>query len=421
MTVAEIRRSATRAAAAHQTTPQPAALPPAIILGGSVNALSIARSLGRHGVAVYALNQPHAYVHASRYARRIDIPLRGDTAAAWLEYLSGAESGPLRGAVLLAAGDEGIDFLIRRREALAGKYRLDECEPAAQRCMLNKLCTYQAATAAGVATPRYWVATSRAEIDRVRSELVYPLIVKPQLSHLFEAHFGTKFLVVDRFDELGTALDTAAAARFDVLLMEKIVGPDDRLASYYTYLDEQGVPLFDFTKRILRRFPVNMGAGCYHITHRDPELRALALRLFQHVGLRGLANAEFKHDDRDGQWKLIECNARFTAANGLLMDCGLDLPWFVYSRLVGLAPPPMSNYRSGVRLWYPVEDFKAFLQLRRRGELTLWRWLASVLHPQTLPYFRFRDPWPSVVGAWRRIAGLVWRGVRPTTPRAVER
>jgi len=69
----------------------------------------------------------------------------------------------------------------------------------------------------------------------------------------------------------------------------------------------------------------------------------------------------------------------------------------------------MSPYRSGVRLWYPVEDFKAFLQLRRQGELTLWRWVKSVLHRQTLPYFRWRDPWPSVVGAWRRVAGFVSR------------
>ncbi len=390
--------------------------PPAIVMGGSVNALSIARSLGRRGVLVHALNESRAYVRYSRYCRWIDVPAQGDAAAAWGDYLTGPQSDPLRGAVLLAASDEGIDFIARQREVLAGKFRLDESNPAAQRCMLNKLCTYQAATAAGVATPRYWVATSREQVDRLRSALVFPLIVKPQLSHLFEQRFGTKFIVVDRFEELGAALDTVAAARIDVLLMEKIVGPDDRLASYYTYLDEHGTPLFDFTKRILRRFPANMGPGCYHITNRDPELRALAVRLFQHVGLRGLANAEFKRDDRDGQWKLIECNARFTAANGLLVDCGLDLPWFVYSRLVGRAPPPMNHYRSGVRLWYPVEDFKAFRQLRRQGELTLWRWVVSVLHRQTLPYFRLRDPWPSVVGACRRVAGRVFREVRLSSP-----
>ena len=64
-----------------------------------------------------------------------------------------------------------------------------------------------------------------------------------------------------------------------------------------------------------------------------------ALRLFRHVGLRGLANVEFKLDPRDGQYKLIECNARFTAANGLVAKSGIDLGRFVYCRAVGLPLP----------------------------------------------------------------------------------
>ena len=91
-----------------------------------------------------------------------------------------------------------------------------------------------------------------------------------------------------------------------MLLVEKVPGPDDLLCSYYTYLDADGEALFDFTKRIIRRFPVGMGNGCYHITDRNPEVREVALKLFRHVGLRGLANAEFKRDQRDGRLKLIE-------------------------------------------------------------------------------------------------------------------
>ena len=60
-----------------------------------------------------------------------------------------------------------------------------------------------------------------------------------------------------------------------------------------------------------RVYPVTSGPGCHHITDWIPELREPALRLFRQAGLRGLANVEFKRDDRDGQLKLIECNARF--------------------------------------------------------------------------------------------------------------
>ncbi len=62
------------------------------------------------------------------------------------------------------------------------------------------------------------------------------------------------------------------------------------MCSYYTYLDRSGMPTFDFTKRILRRRLPNMGIACYHITDWNPEVSDLVLQLFNHVGLRGVAN-----------------------------------------------------------------------------------------------------------------------------------
>src|SRR6185437_4458297 len=124
-------------------------------------------------------------------------------------------------------------------------------------------------------------------------------------------------------------------AGLDVMVVEMVPGPDSRLCSYYTYLDESGTPLFHFTKRVIRRSPPVFGGGSYHITDWLPEVKELGLRFFQAVGLRGLGNVEFKRDERDGRLKLIECNARFTEANCLVMASSLDLPLLVYNRLVG--------------------------------------------------------------------------------------
>jgi D-aspartate ligase len=219
---------------------------------------------------------------------------------------------------------------------------------------------------------------------------------------VFETRFGRKFLVAGNCAELTNAFREVYEAQMEMLLVEQIDGPDSQLCSYYTYLDESGEPLFDFTKRIIRRWPVGMGAACYHITDDVPHVRELGLRLFRHVGLRGLANIEFKLDPRDGELKLIECNARFTAANGLLADCGLDLATFVYERLIGLNPTAPRQLRTSMRLWYPLEDFRAFRQMRRRGELGVAEWLISICHRQTLPFFRCSDPWPSLVAESRR-------------------
>jgi predicted ATP-grasp superfamily ATP-dependent carboligase len=369
-------------------------LPPAIVLGGDSNALSVARSLGRQGIPVYAIGyDPH--LRFSRYCRWIHVPFHHSDEATWSDYLLGPESDGLRGSVLLACSDGALATIARHREVLAEKFLLDESHVPAQLCMLNKLSTYRAAVEAGVPAPRFWEIGCAADLQRHRADLVFPLLVKPLFSHHFGS-IGGKFLVARSFDELTAAYARTQDARIEVLLLELIPGPDSRLCSYYTYLDAEGRPRFDFTKRIIRRFPVNMGNACYHITDRVPEVRELSLQLLQHVGLRGLACVEFKRDPRDDRLKLIECNARFTAANNLVAAAGFDLARFVYNRRVGLSPPPMEHYACGMRLWYPREDFRSFRVLHERGELSWWGWLRSIAHRQRLPFFSWSDPLPSL-------------------------
>jgi len=154
--------------------------------------------------------------------------------------------------------------------------------------------------------------------------------------------------------------------------------------------------MFAFTKRIIRRYPLLMGTACYHMTDWIPEAAELGNRLFRHVGLRGLANVEFKRDERDGQLKLIECNARFTASDCLVSRAGVDLAAFVYNRITGRPLPKMKQSEKNLRLWDPLRDFQAYLALRKSGQLSLFGWLKSVLHPQSFAYFRWSDPMPAV-------------------------
>ncbi|WP_406693556.1 hypothetical protein V5E97_21205 [Singulisphaera sp. Ch08] len=391
-------------------TERGAGLPPAILLGGGANALSVARCLAGAGVSVYAINEPEAYVRYSRHCQWLSVPVvEQDIEGSWARYLLGPESDHLQGAVLLSCSDAGIQVIARHREALEHRFRLDDSNREAQGRVLDKLTTYQEARIAGVPTPRFWVAESSEQVVALREALVYPLLVKPRLSHLFEERFGKKFVVVNDFDELLATFDAVSEAGIETLLMELIPGGDDLLCSYYTYLDEQGQPLFHFTKRIIRRFPVGMGTACYHITDWNPEVAKLALKLCGQVGLRGLANVEFKRDPRDGQLKLIECNARFTASNCLVAGSGFDLASFVYNRIVGRPQQPLEKYHQGMRLWDPIRDFEAFLELRRRGELSFLGWLRSILHFQTFAYFQWTDPLPALMRISKPLRNLFAR------------
>jgi D-aspartate ligase len=379
------------------------ALPPVIVLGGEANALSVARQLGRLGVRVFAINASTACIRSSRYSRWIDVPATGSIEESWTNFLLGPDAAYLQGAVLLACSDAAIQVLARNREALGQRFRLDESNPPAQLAMLDKFTTYQIAVDAGVPTPKFWKAEGREHVLSLKDELVFPLIVKPRLSHVFESKFGQKFFTASNFEQLMSAFDTASAAGLEALLVEFIPGGDDKLCSYYTYLDEDGTPHFDFTKRIIRRFPTGMGGACYHITDWIPELVPLGRALFAQAGLKGLANVEFKLDDRDGKFKLIECNARFTAGNCLVAASGFDLAVFVYNRIVGREQLPLVSYRSGLRLWDPVRDFWSFREQLKAGKLSTLTWIKSVLHRQTFAYMDWSDPMPFLARIFKPI------------------
>jgi D-aspartate ligase len=387
------------------------ALPPAIILGGYAgSAISVARSLGRSGVRVYLLARADSPEKYSRYIRIVPLPDEDPPTEVWTRYLLGPASEPLRGAVVLACSDAGIEVLLRHREELAEKFVLDISNPEAQRCALNKLSTYRRAAEAGIATPRFWEADSIETVVARRDEYVYPMMVKPLYSHQFSAVFGKKYLPARDYDELVRAFRAVNARDLEALLLERIPGPDDAACSYYTYLDEAGTPQFDFTKRVIRRHPENEGLACYHITDWIPEARDLGRRLFAHIGLLGVGQVELKRDHRDGKLKVIEINARFTAANGLLAESGFDLGLFVYNRLVGRPQAPLEGkaFRRGLRLWYPQNDARAFLELRAKGRLGLVPWITGLLHPQVFPYLRWYDPAPSLV-LIVQLAKRVWR------------
>ena len=394
-------------------------VPPVIVLGGESNALSVARQLGRMGVTVYGIGTA-PFVAYSRHLTPIPYGAGGVAEDAMLQTLLDPRATRLHGAVLLAGSDVGITVLARNRERLCEHYLLDVSDTTAQLGMLDKLTTYEWAREGGVPTPRFWRVDTSDDLDRYRDELTFPLILKPVHSHAYQATFPglSKFRVVDGVDALAQQYRALGEAGIAVMLVEKIPGPDDLLCSYYTYIDASGASTFDFTKRIIRRHPPNMGIATYHVTDWNPEVRDVALRLFKHVGLRGLANAEFKRDVRDGQLKLIECNARFTAANCLVAAAGLDLARYVYLQVTGRPEPLPETYRTGLRLLYPSNDLRAFRDLHAAGQLSLPAWLASLAHRQTFPYADLRDPAPALARGVLRVVNGVRRSRRARRSRA---
>jgi len=384
--------------------------PPAVLLGGAVTALSVARSLGRAGIPVTILSDgvTDCLARRSRYCRRY-VHFEADAGtgvkAQWLQWLERDEA-----AVVLPCSDEGVELVARHRDRLgAAGHRCIEAADEVLLAMLDKQRTYERAAALGVVSPRTFTAHTRDDASGLLGGgLAYPFAVKPTRSDALvrrvpgiETPKGT---VVRDESEFDAALEVLFSAGVGALITEIIPGDDSRFCSYYSYLDEHGEPLLHFTKRKTRQYPIAFGLGTYHVTEWQPDVAEVGLRLFQGMGLRGLGNVEFKRDERDGELKLIECNPRFTMANELARRAGIDFGLVAYNRVVGRALPDVDAFRDGLHMWFPLDDLRALRAYRAAGQLTTAQWVRSLAHVQHFPTFQWRDPVPSLVGArgWLR-------------------
>lgn len=379
--------------------------PGVLILGGSANTTSLIRGLGRKGIKTSVSASADCPALKSRYCRQgFPVPNDYKISDYWFHLLLSNNNNTLHGHVILACNDEAVEFLANNKEALKQYYLLDDSIPELQLAMLDKARTLELAKRAGCSIPEFWNIQSLTDVEKLKNNLIYPVIIKPVYSHLFQKKFKRKkYLLVNDANELIVKASEVLHTDLRFMICEFIPGPDSLCSSYHTYIDVNGNHLFDYTHKVIRRLHKNEGLASMHETKWLPETAKMGQRFFRGIRFQGMGHIEFKHDLRDGKLKVIECNPRFSAAQQTALKSGLDMGYIIYCRITGMPLPEARSFKEGVIRWCPLTDFIAFRELHRLGELSFSDWIRSILKlPMTFPYFNIFDPGPFLKEVWRR-------------------
>jgi len=148
------------------------------------------------------------------------------------------------------------------------------------------------------------------------------------------------------------------------------------------------------TQKRVKTSSMKGGSGIMNITTDIRVLKEQATRLVEMLKYHGPAQIEFKHDPRDGTYKLLEVNAKFWGTLALSMEAGINFPYLAV--LLALDKPfkDQFNYRVGlIHRWrFPHEVLAWF---KERGEGARFSSLVRSPRGKVRTDWRWSDPLPT--------------------------
>jgi len=294
------------------------------------NTLAILRHLGKKGYIIDVCGTQKASLALySRYCRNkfiINEPAKNEAGfIADITKILAAEKYHL----LMPVGFKSYRACARHQDMIRTYTNLiitsnDNIELAADKRRTNAV-----AEKLGVPVPRTFIPLSSDEVQNL--QLSFPCVVK--------APFESGKNIVEYANNRGELLSkfNAMCAKNNFkspdlpIVQEYIVGEGFGFFAYY----DNGVCKRTFTHHRIREYPVTGGASVCAESFRDPRLNEYGKKILDHLKWNGVAMVEFKKDNNDNVYKLMEINPKFWGSLELALSSGVEFDEMLIAKASG--------------------------------------------------------------------------------------
>jgi predicted ATP-grasp superfamily ATP-dependent carboligase len=369
----------------------------ALVIGGNLNGLTIARSLGRQGVPVWVTTPPDVKLASfSRYALRT-LPWPNAEPQAQVEYLLElAARYKLDRWMLFPTSDESAALLSKFHTALSRQFYVTTPPWDILRWAYDKRLTYRLAAEQQVDYPSTICPAS--EVDLEAAAFAFPAILKPATHAAVNRFTADKaWRVANRKDLLARYREARELIPPDLILLQELIPGGGESQFSYAALCRDGQPIASLTARRTRQYPVDFGYSSSFVETFDvPEIVAPSRRLLAAIRYTGLVEVEYKFDAREQRYKLLDINPRLWTWSALGSRAGVDFPYLLWQMITGKSVPERTG-RTGVRWVRMSTDVPAAVQEMLRGRLDVPAYLQSFRGPVQFALMAADDPLPGVL------------------------
>jgi predicted ATP-grasp superfamily ATP-dependent carboligase len=321
--------------------------------------------------------------------------MRDETSIIETVLAVGEEFG-LQGWVLYATREEMVAAFARHRDVLLRQFRVPTPGWNTVKWAWDKRNTYRMANDLGIPTPRTWYPRSLADLAEIEGEP--PFAVKPAIKEHFFYATKAKAWRANNAQELAERFEQASALvpEGEIMVQEFIPG-DGREQFAYCAFFKEGQAVGSMVALRRRQHPREFGRASTLVeTIEIPLLHRLSEKFLRSIDCYGLVEVEYKHDPRDGLYKLLDVNLRAWGYHTLGPRAGVDFPYMLFADQIG-EPIEPRRARPGVRWIRLVTDVPTGaveIASRRVG----WRaYLRSLRGLHIEAVFSREDPLPAMV------------------------
>jgi D-aspartate ligase len=369
--------------------------PHAVVVGGKVNGLGVARSLavGRVPTIIVDTTLRHPAMWSRSCRRMIVSQLSGRKFIDELCVLQRKLGGR---PVLILTDEMAVHTVSKYREDIKTLYRFQLPSPNMVETLGNKSRFHDFAQRHNFPVPKTIILQQEADLAKL-SGLRYPLIAKPaEKSSVFTGH-------TRRVDYIVTVHDAEAVCRRmlhtagEVVVQEWIDGPDSNIYFCLFHCGNEHKSAAIFYGRKVVSHPPRVGntAICVAAPEAAAILRPLTERFLDAAEYRGLGGLEFKWDAATQRFLIIEPTVgRTDWQEEIATLSGVNLPLIAYRYELGLPALPQRPVGHAVAWRASFRHLKRWSTLPEGGQIYDGYW-------------RIDDPVPALIF----YADCLWRAV----------
>jgi len=322
---------------------------PVLILGaGTRAAVTIARSLNRHGIPVFVspVNDYQASIPSRAIERFIRLPDHRRAPQDFTIALS--ELVRVEGVdMVIPNADSAMALLGEQYDMLSGLLHVACPPPHIMNRVLDKSRTLEVARRCGIPVPATALVQEVAELEVLSEKIGYPLVAKPAVKTGANTY---KVRYFHNRSELQGSFERQRDSWVGALIQEYCPGVGVGIGT----IMRRGDPVAVFQHRRLRELPYTGGVSVLSVSEApNPVLRDAAILLLRALDWEGVAMIEFRFDPHAGSYHLMEVNGRYWGSLSTASRAGVDFPYYEWQLAHGEEPNVPESYRLGVRVrWF---------------------------------------------------------------------